>query len=217
MQVSTIKNLQATMALHGFYGGNIDGNWTDESHAAFYKVIETAIANNDIKPSDKPSDKPDVPTVDKINSSKYKLSNASLSKLSGVYSDLVNVVNRAIQITKMDFAVNEGLRTVERQRKLVNSGASQTMKSNHITGRAVDLVPTPNGKMDWNDWSNYYVMCEAMQKAAEELNVLVRWGGCWETINGKTGNPKAWVEAYGARKKREGKKVFTDGPHFELV
>lgn len=202
MQESTVKNIQATMKLHGFYDGEANGVWDDKSHASFYSIVEAA-SNKDIKPV--------------VQEQEYKLSTTSLQKLKGVHPDLTKVVNRAIQITEMDFAVNEGLRTIEQQRKYVNAGKSQTMQSNHLTGRAVDLVPTPNGKMNWNDWDNYYVMAEAMQKAAEELNVKVRWGGCWEIINGKTGNPKSWVEAYGARKRKEGKKVFTDGPHFELV
>lgn len=204
MQESTVKNMQATMKLHGFYDGEANGVWDDKSHASFYSIVEAA-SNKSAKP------------LIQEQEQKYKLSATSLQKLKGVHPDLAKVVNRAIQITEMDFAVNEGLRTIEQQRKYYNDGKSQTMQSNHLTGRAVDLVPTPNGKMDWNDWSNYYVMVESMQKAAEELNVKVRWGGCWEIINGKTGNPKSWVDAYGARKRKEGKKVFTDGPHFELV
>ena len=210
-----IKKMQTLLAAAGLYTDDVDGI------AGTNTVLAVQAATNTVC-TDKPSasapveNKPVESEPPKL--ANYILSENSLQKLKGVHPDLVKVVKRAIQITKMDFAVNEGLRSVERQRQLVKSGASQIMKSNHITGRAVDIVPTPDGgPMNWNDWTNYYVMAEGMQKAAEELGVMVRWGGCWEVINGKTGNPKSWVDAYGARKRAEGKKVFTDGPHFELV
>ena len=145
----------------------------------------------------------------------YQLSKRSLDRLYGVDPKLVAVVKRAIEISTQDFAVNEGLRTIERQRQLVKSGASQTMNSRHISGAAVDLVPIVNGKVSW-DWRYFYAIAEAMQKAAKELSVNVRWGGCWEVVNNKTGNPKQWVEAYGQARRKLGKKAFTDGPHFEL-
>lgn len=145
----------------------------------------------------------------------YRLSQRSLDRLKGVDDRLVKVVKRAIEISTQDFSVNEGLRTVERQRQLVKSGASQTMDSRHITGHAVDLVPVVNGKISW-DWRYFYPIASAMQQAAKEFGVNVRWGGCWEVINSKTGNPQQWVGAYGQARRKLGKKAFTDGPHFNL-
>ena len=63
----------------------------------------------------------------------FKLSQRSLDRLAGVDSNLVAVVKRAIEVTKVDFGVVEGLRTIERQQELVDRGASKTMKSNHNT------------------------------------------------------------------------------------
>ena len=76
----------------------------------------------------------------------FKLGNTSQQRLIGVHPDLVRVVRRAIELSSMDFAVNEGLRTAERQRRLVASGASQTLNSKHLKqadgfGHAVDIVP----------------------------------------------------------------------------
>lgn len=76
----------------------------------------------------------------------YQLGKTSLQRLDGVHPNLVRVVRRAIEITAQDFSVNEGLRTLERQRRLVASGASQTLNSKHLKqadgfGHAVDLVP----------------------------------------------------------------------------
>jgi hypothetical protein len=79
--------------------------------------------------------------------SKFVLGKKSLEELEGVHSDLVVVVHRAIELTVQDFSVHDGIRTLEEQKKLVESGASQTLDSRHITGHAVDLVPYINGKV----------------------------------------------------------------------
>lgn len=118
--------------------------------------------------------------------SHFVLSNRSLSNLEGVHSDLVDVVKRAIQVSKQDFTVIEGMRTLARQEQLVASGASQTMNSRHLTGHAVDLVPFP---LSW-DWPLFYPIADAMKLAAKELDVDLEWGGDWKT--------------------------FKDGPHFQL-
>ena len=119
----------------------------------------------------------------------YKLSSKSLSKLQGVHYDLVKVVQRAIEITRQDFSVIEGMRTYVRQEELYQSGASQTMNSRHLTGHAVDIVPYVNGGISW-DWKYYYPMADAMKQAAKELGVDLEWGGDWTS--------------------------FKDGPHFQL-
>jgi len=116
----------------------------------------------------------------------YQLGVRSKQKLEGVHPDLVAVVKRAIQISEQDFSVGEGLRSLSRQKELVNTGKSTTMNSRHLTGHAVDLFPYP---ISW-DWEYYYPIADAMKQAAEELGVDVEWGGDWES--------------------------FKDGPHFQL-
>jgi len=76
-----------------------------------------------------------------------KYSARSLKNLNGIHPDLRRVIDRALLDSPLDFVVIEGLRTKERQKQLVASGASKTMNSRHLTGHAVDLVPIgPNGK-----------------------------------------------------------------------
>jgi len=116
----------------------------------------------------------------------YQLGNKSRKKLEGVHPDLVKVVERAIEITEQDFTVLEGLRDIERQRELVNTGKSTTMNSRHLTGHAVDIAPWP---ISW-DWNYFYPIADAMKQAAEELEVDLEWGGDW--------------------------KSFPDGPHYQL-
>ena len=119
----------------------------------------------------------------------FRLSARSLSNLQGVHPDLVSVVERAIQITELDFVVIEGLRTLERQRELVRIGASRTLNSRHLTGHAVDLAVYHGGQIRW-DWPLYDKLSFFVFKAANEVNVPVEWGGDWRT--------------------------FKDGPHWQL-
>ena len=84
----------------------------------------------------------------------FKLGARSLTRLKGVHPDLVKVVTRAIEISTLDFTVLEGLRSLERQQALVEAGASQTLKSRHLTGHAVDLGAWVDGQVDWS-WPLY--------------------------------------------------------------
>lgn len=113
----------------------------------------------------------------------------SEKNLIGVDENLVKVVRRAAEITDVDFIVTEGLRTKERQAQLVKAGASMTMNSKHLVGRAVDLAAVVDGEVRW-DWPLYHKLAKAMKQAAQELGVPITWGGDW--------------------------KSFKDGPHFEL-
>ena len=108
----------------------------------------------------------------------FKLSQRSLGRLEGVKPELVDVVKRAIELTTVDFGVTEGVRTVERQKELVEKGASQTMKSKHITGDAVDLMAYIGGKGCW-ELNVYDEVADAMKAAAKELDVKIKWGAAW--------------------------------------
>lgn len=125
----------------------------------------------------------------------FTLSEKSLKRLEGVHPDLVRVVKVAIQISEVDFAVGEGLRSIERQKQLVRARASTTMNSRHITGHAVDLHAYVDFDGDGDkeirwDWPLYYKIADAMKIAAKQQKVPLEWGGDWKT--------------------------FKDGPHFQL-
>lgn len=148
----------------------------------------------------------------------YQLSERSLERLKGVDSGLVKVVKRAIELTRVDFGVVEGVRTVERQTELVNSGASKTMKSRHITGEAVDLMAYLSGRASW-ELSLYDDIADAMRDAATELGVAVRWGGAWHIhdIREHPGTMEQAMTGYIDLRRSQGKRPFVDGPHFELA
>jgi len=140
-----------------------------------------------------------------------------LRELNGVDENLVEVVKYAITITEQDFTVHDGIRTEAEQRILVNKGASKTMKSKHIIGEAVDLVPYINGRLRW-EWYPIYNIAEAVRKVAKERNIMLRWGGAWNinfTESLKT--PEELVADYVAYKKKRGRRAFIDGPHYEIL
>ena len=147
----------------------------------------------------------------------YILSSKSLDKLEGVNEDLVKVVKRAIELTKFDFGVIYGMRTLEEQKKLFDAGKSQTMKSKHLTGDAVDLMAYVDGKASW-ELNLYDDLADAMKSAATEEGTVVRWGAAWHIpdISTWNGTMEEAMMAYIDLRRSEGRRPFIDGPHFEL-
>jgi peptidoglycan L-alanyl-D-glutamate endopeptidase CwlK len=119
----------------------------------------------------------------------YHLGERSRRNLRDVNPDLVAVVEMAIRISTVDFTVIEGRRTLARQKQLLRSGATRTLRSRHLTGHAVDLAPWVGGTIRW-DWPLFPPIARAMIQAAKDQNIALRWGGDW--------------------------KRFRDGPHFQL-
>jgi len=111
----------------------------------------------------------------------FKLSEKSMNRLEGIHEDLAKVVKLAIQKTEIDFTVLEGLRTPERQAELFKQGATQTLNSRHLTGKAVDLGAIVAGKISWEP-RIYDKIANAMLQAAAELNVPIVWGGSWKSF-----------------------------------
>lgn len=124
-----------------------------------------------------------------MNTGIEKFDARSRRNLAGVHPALVAVVERASEITAVPFVVIEGVRTKARQAELVKAGASQTLQGRHLHGFAVDLAAIAGNEIRW-DWPLYFKVADAMQRAADELNTPVIWGGAW--------------------------RKFKDGPHFEL-
>ena len=157
----------------------------------------------------------------------YELGPKSLAELKGVHPKLVECVQFAIGISQMDFAVHDGLRTVQEQREYVRRGVSQTMNSKHMVqrdgyGHAVDLVPYINGKLRW-EWPPIYLIAAAMWHAAKRQKIQLRWGACWDKRfpydfrAGTVGEMKYQTEQYVNRRRAAGRAAFIDGPHFELL
>lgn len=164
------------------------------------------------------SENPNAPT--------HVLGRRSKQRLTNCHPDMAAVVERAIQISCVDFTVLETLRTERRQRQLIRQGKSCTTNSRHLArvpknalelgpiAHAVDLGAWVKGTINW-EWEHYFIIANAMKQAAEELKVRIRWGGCWDYLD-QYDNAEQAAQTYIKRKKAEGKKPKGDGPHFEL-
>lgn len=119
----------------------------------------------------------------------YSFSEQSRDRLRNVHPDLRRVFDAAIATSPVDFMITEGLRTIERQRKLYAAGATMTLNSRHLTGHAVDIAPWVDGTLRW-DWQLFRLIAPHIKDVAERLGVPLVWGGDWRS--------------------------FKDGPHFEL-
>jgi peptidoglycan L-alanyl-D-glutamate endopeptidase CwlK len=153
----------------------------------------------------------------------FKLSKRSLDKLKGVHPALVSVVKRAIQLTKVDFGVTYGVRSLEEQERLVATGRSQTMASKHLIQKdgyahAVDLVAYIDGNVSW-ELNVYDNICDAMAIAAEELDVAIKWGAAWSEgdIRYYKDTAEDAMNDYIDLRRSQGRRPFIDAPHYELM
>jgi peptidoglycan L-alanyl-D-glutamate endopeptidase CwlK len=138
----------------------------------------------------------------------YKLSQKSLERLNGVHPALVFLVKSAMETQIMDFSVNEGVRTLDRQKELVSKGVSKTMKSKHLIqsdgyGHAVDLYPYPIDmeavrKGSAVEISRFGVLAGIMKSLAWTHGIEIEWGGDFDS-DGETLDH-----------------TFFDAPHFQL-
>ena len=154
----------------------------------------------------------------------FKLSKRSLDRLEGVDGRLQTILKAAIHNTKVDFGVICGLRTIAEQRELVAKGASQTMKSKHIDGKAVDLMAYIGSRASW-ELNLYDDIADAMAQAARDVGVGICWGAAWSTASLSypmdmrqwNGSMEEAMNAYVDKKREMKKRAFIDGPHFELI
>ena len=124
-----------------------------------------------------------------MNTGIFKFDQRSARNLIGVHPDLVKIVELAAVKSRVKFLVTEGVRSAARQQELMQAGATRTLKSRHIGGFAVDVAAVVGDEIRW-DWPLYAHISDAMHAAADELGLMVEWGGAWRT--------------------------FKDGPHFQL-
>ena len=148
----------------------------------------------------------------------FKLSSRSEGRLEGINPKLIEVVKTAITLTKVDFGVTCGMRTVEEQEKLVASGASQTMKSKHLEGRAVDLVAYIGPNVTWA-LNKYDEIADAMAAAAKQKGVALKWGAAWTVGNiaDWDGSMEDAMNTYVDVRRSQGRRPFIDAPHFEMM
>ena len=127
-----------------------------------------------------------------MSTQKFYFSKRSEAFLNEVNPKLKNIAKEALKITRIDFAIISGKRTIKEQKELVKKGKSKTLNSRHLSGNAIDIAPidpiTGKGKFDR---VLALEIATAFYQAAQNQNIKIEWGGTW--------------------------KNFEDIPHFELV
>lgn len=115
----------------------------------------------------------------------------SLKELQGVHPFLAAaIVAYAALPISPKFIITDGLRTEKEQAELVMWGASQTLNSKHLKGRAIDICLLVNGKVRW-EFELYKAFAKSfLPYAFAHHDLPLTWGGDW--------------------------KRFRDGSHFEM-
>lgn len=100
----------------------------------------------------------------------------SKRRMRGVDSRLQAVFDEVIK--EFDCTIIEGLRSKERQKELLKQGATKTLKSKHLEGRAMDVAPYP---IDWDDRDRFHYFGGYVLGVASQMGYNVRWGGDWDS------------------------------------
>lgn len=162
----------------------------------------------------------------------YAFGKTSQERVAKAAVPLRRVLLKAIELSSIDFGVTETLRTIERQKLLVRSGASRTMNSRHLPNKdglseASDLAAyldtdgDGDKEFSWH-WPHVFLVARAVQLAAKQLNIPIIWGCVWDkTLNELGPDLESEMAAYVARFKsnpaNKGRNAFADGPHFQLA
>lgn len=109
----------------------------------------------------------------------FKFGSSSLKKLEGVDKRLVEVLKEAISISPVDFTITEGLRSSLRQEELVKEGKSKTLKSKHLSGKAVDFAPCIRGCVSFNEKDAIF-LSGFILAVARIKGLKVRVGSIWD-------------------------------------
>jgi len=126
----------------------------------------------------------------------FKFSKRSKKRMEGVNLKLIEVAEKAILISKVDFGIPRegGVRTASQQHRLFLDGKSNAdglyKKSNHQFGNALDVYAYVDGNASWEVGDLAQIACAFLQ-ASIESDVRIGWGGFWVS--------------------------FSDMPHFELI
>lgn len=149
----------------------------------------------------------------------FKFSQRSVKKLKSVNKYLKGIMYDLLSHSPHDFAITEGLRTLEKQKKLLSENKTKTLQSKHLDGLAVDIVALPNGKVSWEP-QHYVEIANALNdvlRLSNNQKYLVRWGGAWNCYMPCPMCAEEMVQSYKKFCADTNKKPFHDYVHIELV
>lgn len=147
----------------------------------------------------------------------YRFGPVSRSRLDGVHPALVEVLQIAINVTRQDFAIHDGLPADIAARDAIGRGASWTIDTDGLSqadtwASAADLVPFVDGGPDWS-WLRLCEVAVAVRRGLDFVNegraaqgfapLVLTWGGVGDrdfaTLPADAEGLAAEVAAYLAR------------------
>lgn len=108
----------------------------------------------------------------------------SVRNLTGVHADLVRLAREAQHGVPHRFVIIEGLRDLRTQETYVQTGASQTMNSRHLTGHAFDFAVWDENNKYTEDFRYYAAVAKHIKATAKRMGIPITWGGDWRTRDG---------------------------------
>lgn len=140
----------------------------------------------------------------------FAFGKSSNKKLDTCHPDMQLIMRTALALSRMDFGIAEGHRTLATQQKYFNEGKSKCdgikAKSKHqgSPSMAADIYPYINGKADYSlealsYLAGHIVGISEMLWAFGRIQHVIRWGGNWD------GDGEILTD-----------QKFDDRPHFEL-
>jgi len=120
-----------------------------------------------------------------------KFSKRSFDRLSTCHPDLQKVMLTAIQVTRVDFSIVEGHRTLAKQIEYFKAGKSRidgvNKRGKHMEypSLAVDICAYVQGKADWSDVHLGYLGGLILGVADDlyskgEISRRLTWGADWD-------------------------------------
>jgi len=121
----------------------------------------------------------------------FHFGNISKARLSTCHPDLQMILNKAIQISNVDFGIAEGHRSVKLQQQYFKEGKSKIDgitklgKHNKAPSEAVDIYVWMNNAVSYDTESLSYLagLIYAVGEMLFEQGVVthhIRWGGNWD-------------------------------------
>ena len=128
----------------------------------------------------------------------YSYSKSSQARLNTCHPDIQKVFNEVIK--HVDCSILQGVRTLEEQKELFDSGKSQTMNSKHLKqddgySHAIDVSPYP---IDWSNRERFILFAGKVLGIAKALGV--------DLVSGVDWNDDGNIKDHS----------FFDAPHFQL-
>lgn len=108
-----------------------------------------------------------------------ELTKKDIQRMKGVHPALVRLFTEVARTSPIPFMILEGRRSLEQQKKNIENGVSWTLKSKHLTGHALDVIPLVEGKPTWS-WPVYHKFAPIVKAVAKKLKIEVTWGGDWK-------------------------------------